>query len=205
MRILIVAATSLEVPRLACGPHGRHHIDLVVTGVGMVATAAGTARAIATGSYDLAFNFGVCGSFDPSLAPGAVVHVIRDELSELGVEDGERFVSMEDLGLVTRCSIDNFAPPRNSALQALPVVRGITVNTAHGHPPSIAAVMERLKPQVESMEGAAFAYACSIGSVPYAQVRAVSNRIERRNRDAWRMDLAIHRLNEAALTILDQA
>jgi futalosine hydrolase len=205
MRILIVAATALEVPRLASGPRGPHQIDLLVTGVGMVATAAATARAIAGSSYDAALNFGVCGSFDPSLDVGTVVHVTRDELSELGVEDGERFVSMEELGLVTRCAIDNTAPPSNSALQALPAVRGITVNTVHGHPPSIAAVVARLNPQVESMEGAAFAYACSISGLPYAQVRAVSNRVERRNRDAWRMDLAIRRLNETALTILDQA
>ena len=39
------------------------------------------------------------------------------------------------------------------------------------------------------MEGAAFAYACSLSGVPYAQVRAISNLVERRNRKAWRMDL----------------
>ena len=38
------------------------------------------------------------------------------------------------------------------------------------------------------MEGAAFMYACLIAGVPFAQVRAVSNRVERRNRAAW--DLA---------------
>jgi futalosine hydrolase len=41
--------------------------------------------------------------------------------------------------------------------------------------------------------------------VPYAQVRAVSNVVERRNREAWRMELAIRGLNEVALTILEQA
>jgi futalosine hydrolase len=39
--------------------------------------------------------------------------------------------------------------------------------------------------------------------VPYAQVRAVSNVVERRNREAWRIELAIDNLNEAALRILD--
>ena len=33
------------------------------------------------------------------------------------------------------------------------------------------------------MEGAAFMYACLIQGVPFAQVRAVSNIVERRNRD----------------------
>jgi futalosine hydrolase len=53
------------------------------------------------------------------------------------------------------------------------------------------------------MEGAAFAYACAISKVPYAQVRAVSNVVERRNRTAWQLDHAIRHLNEAALRILD--
>ena len=35
-----------------------------------------------------------------------------------------------------------------------------------------------------------------LSGVPYAQVRAVSNVVERRNRDAWRMDLAIRNLND---------
>jgi hypothetical protein len=36
-------------------------------------------------------------------------------------------------------------------------------------------------------------------------VRAVSNFVERRNREAWKMADAIRRLGETALRILDQA
>ena len=53
------------------------------------------------------------------------------------------------------------------------------------------------------MEGAAFFYACMIDKVPCAQIRAVSNFIEKRNRDNWNMALAIKNLNEKALEILD--
>jgi futalosine hydrolase len=53
------------------------------------------------------------------------------------------------------------------------------------------------------MEGAAFMYACLISGVPFAQVRAVSNIVERRNRAAWRMDEAIRALGAAAVRILD--
>jgi hypothetical protein len=38
--------------------------------------------------------------------------------------------------------------------------RAITVNTVHGNDMSIKKVQERLTPQLESMEGAAFFYAC---------------------------------------------
>src|SRR5262249_3588911 len=99
----------------------------------------------------------------------------------------------------------NMTPPVNPEIAALPVVRGITVNTVHGRETSIADVVARCAPQVESMEGAAFMYAASISGVPFAQIRAVSNLVERRNRDAWKMQEAIHNLGNAALQILAQA
>lgn len=204
MHILVVAATELEIPLLSGGPRGCHHVDILVTGVGMVATAARSAQALARGRYDVAFNFGVCGAFDRSMPPGRVVHVISDRLAEMGAEDGDGFLTLHDLGLAQDDGVLlNEAPPENTALQTLPVVRSITVNTVHGRDESIAALLERLSPQVESMEGAAFAYACTISGVRYAQVRAVSNMVERRNRDAWRVDLAIRNLNDTALQILD--
>lgn len=203
MRILVVAATELEIPLLSAGQRG--DLDVLVTGVGMVATAARCAQALARTRYDVAYNFGVCGAFDRSLVLGTVVHVVTDRVSELGAEDGTRFLPLNELGLAPDDGVlSNEVPPANAALRALPAVRGITVNTVHGHEASIAAIVNRLSPQVESMEGAAFAFACTISGVPYAQVRAVSNRVERRNRAAWRLDLAIRNLNDAAIRILDQ-
>ena len=53
------------------------------------------------------------------------------------------------------------------------------------------------------MEGAAFMYACIIHGLVHAQVRAVSNLVETRNRDAWKIAEAIRRLGQTALDILD--
>jgi futalosine hydrolase len=99
----------------------------------------------------------------------------------------------------------NVAPPSNPVLRRLPPVDGITVNTVHGSEPSIAAVVQRFGPHVESMEGAAFMYACLIQRLPCAEVRAVSNLLEKRNRSAWKMADAIRGLGETALGILDHA
>ena len=206
MHILAVAATELEIPLLRGGTRAGHHVDVLVTGVGMVATAARCARALAQVRYDVAYNFGICGAFDRSLSPGTVVHVVSDCVPELGAEDGTGFLTLQDLGLARDDGVlFNEAPPANEALQTLPGVRAITVNTVHGRDESIAAIVERLSPQVESMEGAAFAYACTISGVPYAQVRAVSNFVERRNRGGWRLDLALRHLNDTVLRILDHS
>jgi futalosine hydrolase len=205
MHILVVAATELEIPRLTSPGHGKHEIDILITGVGMVATAAHCARTLARAQFDFALNLGVCGSFASTLAPGTVVHVVEDRIAELGAEDGERFLPIEDMGFGQTSVVVNRTPPAFPGLARLPRVTGITVNTVHGSEASIAAIRERCAADVESMEGAAFAYACSAAHVPYAQVRAVSNIVERRNREAWRMDVAIRHLNDVALALLDQA
>ncbi|HTM02240.1 MAG TPA: futalosine hydrolase [Vicinamibacterales bacterium] len=225
MRILVVAATDAEVaplaaslsPASACSlrlrsfTHAHHGVDILTTGVGMVATTAWCSGLFARERYDLAFNAGVCGSFRPALPPGAVVHVTTDRIADLGAEDGDAFLSVHDLQLLdedafpfTRGRLVNGAPPSNAVLEQLPIADAVTVNTAHGNADTIARVVERFNPHVETMEGAAFMYACLIHGVPFAQVRAVSNVVERRNRAAWKLKEAVTALNETLLAILDR-
>jgi futalosine hydrolase len=211
VRILLVSATDAEIaPFLgALRDASPHDIEVLTTGVGMVATAVWCARALSRTHYDVALNLGVCGSFDPALPPGSVVHVVADQMPELGAEDGEAFLTIQQMGLLgddefpyRGKQIVNGTPPQSSALHRLPGVTGITVNTVHGDPQSIAAVTSRFAPQVESMEGAAFMYACRVSDVPYAQVRAVSNMVERRNREAWKIGDALRHLGAAAAEIV---
>jgi len=201
--VLVVAATDAEVAALrpALGPD----VDVLITGVGMVSTAARCARALAGRSYDLALNVGVCGSFDSTIELGAVVHIVRDRIAELGVEDGDAFLTMTDVGLFADATFVNASPPDVAALRELRPVHGITVNTVHGRDASIAAVVDRFHPQVESMEGAGFMCACLDAGVPFAQVRAVSNVVERRNRSAWQIDEAIAALTDVTVRILERA
>jgi futalosine hydrolase len=226
MRILVVAATRAEIDPFIAGlrfesegdspvsryTRGAHRVDVLTAGVGMVATAAWCSRVLATGDYDIALNLGVCGSFDRTLAPGSVVHVVSECFSELGAEDDGAFLTIQELKLLGDDEFPfqggrmvNAAPPPNLVLRRLPSVDGITVNTVHGNEQSIAAVVERFRPQVESMEGAAFMYACLIHRLPCAEVRAVSNVVEKRNRSAWKIAEAIYGLGETALNILDHA
>jgi futalosine hydrolase len=224
VRVLVVAATSAEAdPCLAglrrvadAGPRSTrymgagHEIDVLIPGVGMVATAAWCSQALSTKQFDVAINLGVCGSFNATLEPGRIVHVVSDHLVELGAEDGGSFLTIQQMKLLgddefpfTGGRLVNAAPPPLSALDALPQVHGVTVNTVHGNDASIARVTERFKPDVESMEGAAFMYACLIHGVPFAQVRAVSNIVERRNRAAWKLNEAIAELAVVARRILE--
>ncbi len=186
---------------------------MLITGVGMVATAARVSQVLAAAAgsqYDLALNLGVCGAFDRALAPGTVVHVVADSMPELGAEDHDRFLTLGELGLLgedefpyTGGRVVNTKPPANAVLRRLPAVTAITVNTVHGSEASIARVTRHDAPQVESMEGAAFMYSCLIGALPFAQVRSVSNAVEPRDRNAWKMGDAIQSLGATALEIFD--
>ncbi len=225
MRLLVVAATRFEVApliarihnpvahnRVLTGTLGTHRADVLLTGVGMVATAVWCTRALAIGGYDAALNLGVCGSFNPAYPVGTVVHVTSEHLPELGAEDGPAFLTLADLGLLAQDEFPwsdgrlmNTEPVPLAGLAELPAAAGITVNTAHGHEPSIEAVRARWAPDVESMEGAAFAYACLVAGVRFAQVRAVSNIVERRNRAAWDLAGAIEQLGRVSLRLLEAA
>jgi len=212
MRVLVVAATDGELTSFHENPSiPGHTLDILVTGVGMVATAAHVSRALALTRYDIALNLGVCGAFDRGLALGTVVHVASDSLPELGVQDGPTFIPAQLVGLVPADATPfaggrllNHAPPSSTILAGLPQVAGITVNTVHGEDEAIAAVVARVSPQVESMEGAAFMYACLIAGVPFAQIRAVSNYVERRNRAAWQLGPAIEALGQTASALITQ-
>jgi futalosine hydrolase len=226
MRVLVAAATPAEVapfvaklgdpvvrgPRVNGYTTAAHQIDVLITGVGMVAAATWCSRSLIKTRYDLALNLGVCGSFNPAHAPEQVVHVVADRMAELGAEAGESFLTIQAMELMgpnefpfTGGELVNANPPQYGALSRLPAVRGITVNTVHGNARSIAAVTERFRPDVESMEGAGFMYACLVHGLPFAQVRAVSNIVETRNRSVWKLPEAIESLTRTALNIIEQA
>jgi futalosine hydrolase len=179
--------------------------EILITGVGMVATAFALARHLAANKYDLVLNLGIAGSFDRDIAIGELVEITQDTLAELGAEDDEAFLPIEKMGfgeatfypstkLTDLYNLFNNFNFKN--------VSAITVNTVHGNEASIKKVTERLNRRLESMEGAAFFYACKQMGVPCIQIRAVSNYVEKRNRDNWNIGLAIKNLNTFAIEFL---
>ena len=207
MDILLVAATEAEIsPLLNTGfivgdnYHNRHRITILITGVGMVATAYAMGKQLAKATYQLAINPGIAGSFKRSLALGDIVQVEQDAFAELGAEDGGQFIPIDTLGFGTAVQY----PVKGSPETGLPLAKAITVNKVHGHIPTIKKTVQQYNPDIESMEGAAFFYACAQNNVSCVQVRAISNVVEQRNRDNWNIPLAIKKLNEFAITYLDQ-
>jgi futalosine hydrolase len=206
MRILIVAATEFEVDSLKSIVESQTQdsklptIDFLITGAGMVATSFALGKHLATNQYDLAINLGIAGSFDRSIALGDVVEITEDTLVELGAEDDEEFITIDKLGFGESVFKSTYNLPAHFNLRK---TNAITVNTVHGNEASIYKLGSRINAQIESMEGAAFFYACRQMEVPCMQIRAVSNYVEKRNRDAWQIGLAIKNLNTFAAEFLN--
>lgn len=212
--ILIVAATLPEIvflsSRLRKAKPGtittvskgrKNNLDVLVTGPGIVATTHQLTKSLNSKKYDLAINLGICGSFDKHLSPVRVVQVISDCLGDFGAEDGKNFIDAFELGFYKQNSFPfheknlkaTYTKPLKS-LKAIPSVAGVTVQKTTGSPAGKKLLLEKYKPVVESMEGAAFFYVCSMEKVKSLQIRAISNMVEKRNRENWKITEAISAL-----------
>jgi futalosine hydrolase len=207
MKTLVVAATLAEVKGIYahfdCPPAAFMQspaFDILITGVGMTATAYALGKTLSA-DYQLVLNLGIAGSFDRNISLGTVVQVMEDEFSELGAQDRDSFISLSDLGFGKTTYERSFTEP-HPLLNTLPQVRGITVNQVHGNRAAIDAVVNRLHPATESMEGAAVFYACEQAALPCLQIRAISNYVEERNKESWKIGLAINNLNQWAIEFL---
>lgn len=222
MQVLLTAATPFEVaPTLNwLEKHFRQTANSVfekdellifplITGVGAIATAFHIGQFLAKNRPDLAIDAGIAGSFDRNIHLGDVLNITTERFGDLGVEEADgRFTDLFELGLLEK----NTAPysdglMRNPAADQaafLPAAQGLTVNKVHGTSGSIAAIRAKYPDaQVESMEGAAFFYACLSAQIPFLEIRSISNYVEVRNREAWDLPLAIHNLNQVLTEMFD--
>ena len=214
MKILLVAATSAEIAPLitkhSLGQNtdsftlGKHHVNVLITGVGMVSTAFALGQELTKNRYDLALNAGIGGSFYRSIPLGKVLHITDDTFAELGAEDAHGLITIDTLGFGTQYTQALEPTVPFPFLEKLQKASAITVNKVHGHASSIAATTANYNVQVESMEGAAFFYSCAQAGLPSLQLRAISNWVEPRNRDTWNIPLAIANLNQSIEQLLSE-
>ena len=210
--MLIVVATEKEAADLEkkIAQSTIHEVDFLVTGVGMTATTYALTKKLSKKRYHLALNIGLAGTFREEIRIGEVVNIVTDCFADLGAEDGEKFLTLTQLGLQNpdkfpfwngKLKSDEWE--NYSSLKTLKHVKGITVNKVHGHDESIQRSIRKFHPDVESMEGAAFFYVCMMEKVPSVQLRAISNRVERRNPSTWNMDLSLQNLNGVIMRFME--
>lgn len=216
MQVLIVSATLLEVESLilhfkaeSLKPNFYYYkinsvnFDILITGVGLIATSFFLTNTLFQKKYDFILNMGICGSFKKEISIGSVVSVATENYGDLGVEDGNKFVPFANIKLpesenaFNQFSFENL----NSTLAKLPLAKSISVNKVHGNEESIKQVIENFNPDIESMEGLAVFFVCIQKEIPFLEIRAVSNYVERRNIANWNIPLALKNLTQEVVKI----
>jgi futalosine hydrolase len=206
MKILVVAATAFEIAPLLAKKETLQ-FDALVTGVGQMPTAFHVGNALQQQPYDLVINAGIAGSFRRDWELGKVVHVVSEQYGDLGIEfaDGS-FKDMFEMGFMEK---DVFPYENGRLFNATPAqydfldkANGLTINKVHGFEPSIDRIRQLYDCDIETMEGTGFFYACLMHKVPFLAIRSISNYVEKRNREAWNIGLAIQNLNSVLEEIL---
>ncbi len=198
-----------------------YRIDLLITGVGMVFTTLRLANVLHEcradedeKDYDLVLNVGIAGAFPHSgLKLGQVVEVVQEDFADFGIETARGgFISVNDMELFNSDWIigdeEYLENPFSRKWPELPGVFGITVNKVHGTEKSIKRTLAHYryaerKPDIETMEGAAFFTTCLELSQPFAALRAISNMVERRNKAAWDIPGAIDALGKEVVSKIE--
>lgn len=222
MNILFAAATPFEIQPLldylkkkfVTSGHftyqkGELEVSVLVTGVGLPMMAYGMGKVLANKEVHLAVNAGIAGAINRELNIGEVVQVSSERFADLGVQEADgSFTDVHELGLIEASA----APFTNGKLlnaaagqfHFLPIAHGISVNKVHGYPPDIDAIRAKYPDaEVESMEGAAFFYACLQEGIPFLEIRSISNYVEARNRENWNIPLAIEKLNIVLIELIN--
>lgn len=223
-KITIIAATKMEIePLITHFPfkiissnlleflNNDINIHILITGMGMLSTAANLAIYATQNERDLFINAGIAGAFDRNISIGTVLFVESETYGDFGVEDGDEFADFFDLGFLDKKE-DAFQYGKKEAIgeiknhpiiKNLKKVNSITVNKVHGNPKTIESLLKKYQPDIENMEGLAFYYVCSLLEKDCIEIRSISNYVEKRNKENWDIKGAIKNLNETLFDLLE--
>ncbi|MER8088861.1 futalosine hydrolase [Streptomyces sp. NPDC058316] len=195
-------APGAELHRVG-DPGGDSVVDVLAGGAGPAAAAAATAFGLAaghaSGPYDLVVSAGIGGGFAPVAPVGSLVVASGIVAADLGAETPEGFVPVTALGF----GRNRHLPPRSlvrDVAAATGALTGeiLTVSTVTGSAERAAALRAaHPRAAAEAMEGFGVAEAAERSGAAVLELRAVSNAVGPRDRDAWRIGDALAALTGA--------
>ncbi len=209
MNCLLIAATSAEI-----APFLKHYsltnkktfiefdLQILITGVGIMATTNALTKYLCNHKPDIIINAGIAGCFDKNIELGYVVAVKKDIVADLGVMENGNWVDIFDMKMIK----PNEYPYKNKGLinknvellkrSTLLQVNAITVNQISTNKKTIDLFLQKYKPSIETMEGAAVHFVAQQFDVPFIQIRGVSNYVGERNKLKWNFKDAIKNTNQ---------
>jgi futalosine hydrolase len=215
MTCLLASATAIEIAPFTGYYRDMQNelprnlqIDVLVTGVGMLASAYSLLKQVQVKRPDIIIQAGIGGCFDASIPLGTVVAIKQETIGDLGVIESGKMKTLFDLGLVKKNQFpfSNGWLVNNSAFlkkTTLKKVKAITTNEISTSQQKIKLYRDNFDAVIESQEGAALHYTCLMEKIPFIQIRSVSNYTGERNKKKWTMEESIRNLNKELRCLLD--
>jgi len=186
---------------------GEIEIDIHITGVGLLHTTYSLMEYLSDHKPDAWIQIGIGGAFDTSLEMEQVYLIESEVLVDFGAEDKDgNIINQFQLGWMTDeypYSDEKLQCPYLPIQTAIPVASGMTTIHSHGFIKNIEKISEGLHGQIENMEGAGFFYVSLMKQIPFWSFRCISNYVESRNKDRWKIDAAIKNLNQKIILVLN--
>ncbi|MCQ6265185.1 futalosine hydrolase [Fictibacillus sp. WQ 8-8] len=209
-RILIMTSVQAEKEAVLRGWHDPR-VDVVLAGVGPVASAINTMKALNANTYNLVINAGIAGGFANRADIGSLVIANEIVCADLGAESPDGFLSLDELGFgsSTRVGVDeSFVLAISSALSKAGLIAQpapiLTLSKVTGTTETTEELMER-EPEAaaEAMEGYGVALAAQEYNLPVLEIRAISNTVGPRDREGWRIKDALISLESASKVLME--
>lgn len=212
MRYLVTAATDIEMKPLRGSFAGEGRLDFLVTGVGLVEAALSVSAFLARSGTDFngVINFGVSGAYiDCGIGLLDICLAQSEVFGDLGICLDREILSFdpERLPVKTDFFLENSLFKQSEAVLkagGLSCHSGgfVTVNCASGTAGRGNYLRDKFQAICENMEGAAVARVCEEFDLPCLELRCVSNLVEDRNSQNWRLKEACRKGAEAVAVLL---
>jgi futalosine hydrolase len=173
--------------------------DLLISGIGNIATTHSLSTYLAKKEHILAISFGIAGAINKKIKLSTVFNITQEQFSDdYAIMPDKTIITLHDYGLIadnvyskTGVLLNNNQFPY-PILNKLPQTTGSTINRLTGkftnHYPT--------QPDIETMENAAFFYCCKKANIPFISIRAVSNYIDERDFNKWQITPALENLTQ---------
>ncbi|MCW5199356.1 futalosine hydrolase [Desulfobulbus sp. F1] len=213
MRILIAAATDLEMQAFGADRGAAACVLRLITGIGPVETALSLTSMLHqySGQISAVVNFGIAGAYPDSPAQLLDICIAKQEiLGDLGICLPERIERFAERGFAVRDSFVLDVGLREAATQALRQIEIIclqgnfvTVSSSSGTTERAQQIGRQYQGLCENMEGAAVAMVCEAFHLPCVELRCISNRAGERDRKNWRLQEACLRAGQTAAAMTE--
>ncbi len=188
--------------------------ETLVTGVGPMETSFSLTSRLASGTDNLqaVIHFGIAGAYLYSDDGGAGILDLclaeEEVLGDLGICHQDRiepFVAPE-LGVIDHFTLDKQLLEQATTLfkqQGVVYTKGrfVTVNCASGSRKRGDMLVRQFQGLCENMEGAAVVRVCAAFNLPCLELRCISNFVEDRDPNRWRLKEACLRAGKTAALI----